>query len=316
MSTARYGDHLAAKLVLALVAGAVALAVPEVVARMLNLQSGVFLLPTPGNCLQRSRLLSLEFRPDCRGELFDTPLQTNSLGLRGGPLRDDGAARILAVGDSCTWGWRVGQDQSYPAVLQQLLDEQIPAPRYQVINAGVPGYTSYQGLIYLRERGLPLRPSIVVIAFGFNDAATTGDIASQLASEKSAMPVLLFDDFLLLHSAFYHWLRWRTYGMTAQNAQPRSTPEQYQRNMTDLVRLAREHGAQVVLLSFWNPFGSNKAYRSAVETVSSELEVPLYTYTGPRIDVVHPTVEGYRTLADQLLALMQREGYVPDAPGE
>src|SRR5262249_9522286 len=130
---------------------------------------GFFLTPNPGNCLQRDPLLSMSFRPGCDGELALTPVHTNALGLRGPEGRDDRSVRVLAAGDSCTWGWRVAENQSFPRLLERLLGEMAIQNTYQVINAGVPGYTSFQGVEYLRERGLALKPSIVLISYGFND---------------------------------------------------------------------------------------------------------------------------------------------------
>src|SRR5215470_7272233 len=137
-----------ARILIALLSTAVTLFLLEFTARSLQLTIPFFLHPSSANCMQRSSLLSMEFRPNCSGVLSETPLRTNSLGLRGPEVPADGARRILAVGDSCTWGWQVEEQESYPAVLQQLLDERYGPGAYHVINGGVPGYTSYQGLRY------------------------------------------------------------------------------------------------------------------------------------------------------------------------
>jgi lysophospholipase L1-like esterase len=51
-------------------------------------------------------------------------------------------------------------------------------------------------------------------------------------------------------------------------------------------------------------------YPTTLAAVSRELALPLVVYEGPRIDVVHPTPDGYRTLAQEVLATMRKEGYV------
>jgi len=38
-----------------------------------------------------------------------------------------------------------------------------------VINAGIPGYTTYQELEFLKIHGLAMKPDIVVLGFVFND---------------------------------------------------------------------------------------------------------------------------------------------------
>src|SRR5262249_44457319 len=163
----------------------------------------------------------MEFRPHCHGALSSTAFETNSLGLRSPEVRDDGSRRILAIGDSCTWGWAVPQDASYPADLQRLLDERSGRVSYQVVNAGAPGYTSYQGLLYLRERGLALDPSIVILGFGFNDALALGEIEEQLQLARRWQWLMLVDDFLVQHSYSYDFVRRHTARAVNAHGPPR-----------------------------------------------------------------------------------------------
>lgn len=82
-----------------------------------------------------------------------------------------GSFRILCLGDSITFGLDVDDNQTYPHQLEQILKQTTSAPsKPEVINAGVWGYTSRQGLIYLREKLLQFHPDLVIIEFGFNDS--------------------------------------------------------------------------------------------------------------------------------------------------
>ena len=65
-------------------------------------------------------------------------LRTNSQRLRGPELqpKQDGRTRIIALGDSVTHGWGVSEDESYPSVLQVLLQQR--GHTVEVVNAGVP----------------------------------------------------------------------------------------------------------------------------------------------------------------------------------
>jgi acyl-CoA thioesterase-1 len=80
---------------------------------------------------------------------------------------DDTRPVILAIGESTTAGYGVAADKSYPAQLQALLDDAGYA--YRVVNHGRNGSTTEMALANL-HRGMLLRPEIVLIAIGGNDA--------------------------------------------------------------------------------------------------------------------------------------------------
>lgn len=79
-----------------------------------------------------------------------------------------GAARILCVGDSFTYG--VGARVSYPVSLQGLLDAAHPG-RYHVINRGRPSLTSKRVAAELSADLRAERPAWVVFWIGSNDLA-------------------------------------------------------------------------------------------------------------------------------------------------
>ncbi len=74
---------------------------------------------------------------------------------------------VVFLGDSLTSGWRLREQDAYPAVLGRTL-----AARGRpicVVNAGRSGDTATQGLARL-EGVLRLQPDVVVVALGVNDA--------------------------------------------------------------------------------------------------------------------------------------------------
>jgi len=67
--------------------------------------------------------------------------------------------RILVLGDSFTFGAEVGNTETYPYCLQEML------PHAEVINLGVNGYGHDQMLLYLKEEGMKYHPDIVILGF-------------------------------------------------------------------------------------------------------------------------------------------------------
>lgn len=95
-------------------------------------------------------------------------LQTNSAGLRNSEEVRDDAFRILAVGDSFVYGMYVHNRETFPARLEEQLNGRLET-RVQVLNAGVPGYTIADEMDYLNEKGLALKPDLVILGFYTND---------------------------------------------------------------------------------------------------------------------------------------------------
>jgi lysophospholipase L1-like esterase len=120
-------------------------------------------------------------------------IENNSDGFRG-PERSaanekDDVYRILCIGDSITFGFNVDQNAAYPRQLQGLLEARYPQRRFEVINAGVPGWTWLQGLRFLATRGLALRPSLVVMGHGTNDQFLPAKVTDEERLHGLAGPV-------------------------------------------------------------------------------------------------------------------------------
>lgn len=81
------------------------------------------------------------------------------------------AIRIIALGDSVTFGRGVLLENTYPKVLEDRLNrEDRYGLRYEVLNLGVGGYNSRQQLELYKTKGRKYEPDLLVIGFVLNDA--------------------------------------------------------------------------------------------------------------------------------------------------
>jgi lysophospholipase L1-like esterase len=99
------------------------------------------------------------------------PLRINSRGFVGDEFEDPvqpGTVRIVAVGDSCTFGAGTGLG-SYPGLLERRLNAAGHGHRYQVINAGIRGLNTELAFRRLVSKVIPLAPDIVTVYLGWND---------------------------------------------------------------------------------------------------------------------------------------------------
>jgi lysophospholipase L1-like esterase len=229
----------------------------------------------------------------------------NGEGFRTAPIetaKQPGVLRIACLGDSWTFGMNVDQDQMYPARLEALLNAQPPpgARRVEVLNFGILGYTSFQGLQLLKTRVLDLHPDVLVVGFGMNDSDVAGyrdqDVVKPgvVGWRERVKAVTAHSESIALLKYFALALRFRPrpFGeflkAEAKTDQGKSnadvdydklepwtrvSPRDYNSNLREMIALARQQGARVVLLD--NELWDGSPYRPVLRAISEQAHVPL-----------------------------------------
>ena len=249
---------------------------------------------------------------------------TNSLGLRGPevPEKTAGEFRILSLGESTTFGIRLPLEETYSARLERGLEARL-GRSFRVINAGVPGYSLFQGVTYLKHRGLELAPDAVLIYFGYNDylpiAFRVERDAGAEAGSAGATDRELFQSrqsigFRLLHelaerSNFARYLMFEeaaSKSLATAPSRPR-VPERDRRDLlAELRDLADEHQIRLAIVVPW--YREFDAHEALLREFASEHGIPLVDLPerlgappGLRaryfVDPIHPNSEGHERIA-------------------
>jgi len=77
--------------------------------------------------------------------------------------------RIVAMGDSTTYGLGVRVDETYPHYLQQILRDERGDDGLEVVNAGVPSYRTWEQVVNLAFRIPELEPDLIILYTSLND---------------------------------------------------------------------------------------------------------------------------------------------------
>ena len=100
----------------------------------------------------------------------DEAIQPNSAAQTSAPISappvNDSRPLIVAFGDSLTAGYGTGVGESYPEYLERDLHSR--GYDYRVLNAGISGNTTKDGVVRVRQIAA-MHPAVVIVAFGGND---------------------------------------------------------------------------------------------------------------------------------------------------
>jgi lysophospholipase L1-like esterase len=271
-------------------------------------------------------LLFWSLRPHAKAP--DGTRWINSDGLRGpeiGP-KQRGEYRVLSLGESTTFAAQMAYEQTYSAVLEEMLNEGPGDTPVRVLNAGVPGYTLFQGVQYLKHRSLQFEPDLVLLYFGYNDYLPVAFLSKRAGVDATQGGGLndwdLFEtrqtvprrvvSFLTQHSNLFRGVlefrrQDRTESLRKQPGRIRVPPEHRQR-LLELARdFCQEQGIElVIVIPIYQSFGEHiHVLRSFGETHDvAVVDLPATLpprFTEPRAayfsDAIHPAPKGHRLIA-------------------
>ena len=303
-------------------------------------QSGIF---------EGDPLLLWRLKPNLDHAIWDfTVVSTNAQSFRADyPIgaKPPGALRIVCLGDSVTFGYRVpavwpdkpnDYDRDwlpFPMLLEKELRKANPNRHIEVFPMAVPGYTSYQGLAWLRRDIALLQPDMVIASFGWNDVSMS-DLPDRETIDTRWFPVA--GRWLIDHSqAFAYATRWyRSRGGPTQGVRtpvPRVSETEYVENFKSIVQLARDHGASVIVIGA--PYRDSKTnppeaqlmtrYRTALKSATQQSQTPYLEILelteaaggvneGWFGELIHPNHMGHRLMASELLKLMSQRRLLGD----
>lgn len=295
-------------------------------------------------------LLLWRLKPNLENAIWDfTVLSTNAQHYRSDHVvaaKPNNALRIVCLGDSVTFGYRVPvvwpdkPDQydrewlPFPMLLEKHLRAANPGRSVEVIAMAVPGYTSHQGLAWLRRDIDFLQPDLLVASFGWNDVSFS-DRADRESIRTDWYVVGV--RWLIDHSqAFAHMTRWlrsgeRPKGDSPVRPVPRVSAGEYVANFRAIVQLVRARNAKVVVLaapyrdSVTNPPEAKLMveYRNLLATAMKQDQVtflqileltesaypPNERWFG---ELIHPNHMGHRLIASELLKMFSQNRMLSD----
>lgn len=212
--------------------------------------------------------LHWKLRPSVETEFLQTTVRTDRYGFRG-DVPVSGRRVVLCLGDSTVFGYRVEQADSFPARLQFRLNGRNPSGSgWNVVNAGVPGYSSFQVRL-LAEKLVPRwKPDVIVVCVGNNEACPVARSDRQVAADRALTSRLVS---LLSASRFLVWGAETVcpdqpqpfISPVLENAVARVSRDEFGENLRAIAQIARAANAKLILLSppvnvYWKPMRTDQ----------------------------------------------------------
>jgi lysophospholipase L1-like esterase len=263
--------------------------------------------------------LVFRHKPSWEKRYGDVLVTYNERGLRDRPIlpKAEGEYRILALGDSVTFGWGVPQHQIFSFRLEQLLQNRLQRP-VRVINSGVGGYNTVQEVTYFKQEGITFQPDLVMLTYVQNDIEenkgpfdpwTEGSLRGKSLPDMVITILGKLWFYRLVHHTYHYALSEQLKGQSSNPLQGREGWNHSMSALGELVTMCENH--KIPLIVFFRrsrPGENNPLFEDVVRHVQG---VPVKDM-GPwfeRLDESllvnskidgHSNAEGHRVMAEHM----------------
>ncbi len=235
----------------------------------------------------------------------------NAQGFRGSKISipKENDYYIFTLGDSDTFGWRE-KGSHWPGYLERLLRKD--NPKIKVVNAGIPGYSLFQGHRRFKEI-LEFKPDMIIMGFGANDGHRVTISDKEYVSSKKFFESNFYQSRVIqLLIAFCDIVMVKAKGKN--KVVPRVSLEDFEYYLNDIITRANRQNIRVILLTRHFAFGASHElswknftphYNKITSRVSKERDISLvdiHSYFQDRqnyfVNDSHLSDEGYRIVAN------------------
>jgi len=189
----------------------------------------------------------------------------NSLGFRGPEITRElppGVTRIVALGGSSTYCVKLSDQDTWPVILEQKL-----GPGFQVVNLGVPGYSTAEHVIQAAFWLSDLKPAIAICYCGWNDVQNVHirNLAADYSDYHGHVPADTLDvipinriktPFALArvaHGVYYRISRRKPFAPVPDDKAFTAAPDPralslYERNLRSLAAVCRSQNIKLIFV--------------------------------------------------------------------
>ena len=154
--------------------------------------------------------------------------------------------RVLFLGDSCTFGYGLDHAHSFVQQTEDQLRQRLNRP-VECLNAGVPGYSLFQGSQLYATRAHQYQPEVVVLCFGWNDMVPWDALSDleHLELSQAAKPNSILQWSRLCQLA---WQAATRNDDGRRQPRPRLLPSEFRRLLNQFHQEVQSHQAQLLVL--------------------------------------------------------------------